>query len=109
VTDGLSALELDENYLKAFLLMLKSYMGPRDFQEVVKYYEKASKCINIEVIFWFWVLLMVFFLFCLIYSINLHAFKINFLTPWVRIRVGKMALVSKLPALTPWGQESTIS
>ncbi|XP_069705184.1 dnaJ homolog subfamily C member 7 [Periplaneta americana] len=43
VADCSSALELDENYLKALLRRAKCYMDLNDFEEAVRDYEKALK------------------------------------------------------------------
>jgi DnaJ family protein C protein 7 len=43
VADCSSALELDENYLKALLRRAKCYMELSDFEEAVRDYEKAHK------------------------------------------------------------------
>lgn len=43
MADCSSALELDENYLKALLRRAKCYMELSDFEEAVRDYEKAHK------------------------------------------------------------------
>jgi DnaJ family protein C protein 7 len=46
VADCSSALDLDENYLKALLRRAKCYMELSDFDEAVRDYERALKMDN---------------------------------------------------------------
>jgi len=46
VADCSSALDLDENYLKALLRRAKCYMELGDFEEAVRDYERALKMDN---------------------------------------------------------------
>ena len=43
MTDCTSALELDDNYLKALLRRAKSYMELEDYEEAVRDYERAHR------------------------------------------------------------------